>query len=178
MHHEKGDKMLNMTLNEIKGKITLYPENWDNTYTTNCYAYALGLDIPEFKICKGAYQPGSISMEFNPLVFDQYFNYNTLIENLENDLKMLDISYREVEPNEKIEDNEWKISVFTDNCDDERIIDFHFLRQNSDGVWFHKNGFSGKISNKDRSGKIITDVTKCYLAGYKYKKSYALKLEK
>lgn len=170
--------MLNINLKEISGKIKLYPESWDNIHTTNCYAYALGLDIPEYEICKGAYQPGTISTDFNPLIFNEYFDYNTLIENLEKDLKMLDISYREVAPDEKLANNEWKISVFTENCDNERIIDFHFLRQKSDGIWYHKNGFPGKISNKDRSGKIIIDPTKCYLAGYKYQKCYALNLEK
>lgn len=32
--------MLKMSLNEIRGKIQMYPENWVNMYSTNCYAYA------------------------------------------------------------------------------------------------------------------------------------------
>lgn len=138
----------------------------------------MGLDIPEYKICNGAYQPGSFSMEVNPLIYDEYFDYNTLIRNLENDFKILGISYREVQPNDQIDIDEWKISMFIENCDVDRIIDFHFLRQKSDGFWFHKNGFSGAVIKKDCAGKIITDPTKCCLARYKYNKCYALKLEK
>ena len=170
--------MLNMSLDELRSNIQIYPETWINLHTTNCYAYALGLDIPEYKICNGAYQPGSFSMDVNPLVFEEYFDYNTLIKNLENDLKKLGVFYREVEPDELLTTNEWKIALFTDNCDKERIIDFHFLRQKIDSSWFHKNGFSGSISKFDRSGKIITDPRKCYLLNYQYKKCYALSLKK
>ena len=53
--------MLKMSLNEIRGKIQMYPENWINMHTTNCYAYALGLDIRQSDICDYAYQPGTIS---------------------------------------------------------------------------------------------------------------------
>lgn len=28
--------MLKMSLNEIRGKIQMYPENWVNMYSTNC----------------------------------------------------------------------------------------------------------------------------------------------
>lgn len=169
--------MLNMSLDKVRDNIQIYPENWINIYTTNCYAYALGLDVPEYAICKGAYQPGSFSIDDNPLIYDVYFNYDTLLNNLESDFEKLGLSFREVEPDECLNINEWKIAMFTDSCDEDKIVDFHFLRQKSDGCWFHKNGFSGSISKLDRSGKVIVDPKKCYLLNYKYKKCYALSLK-
>ena len=85
--------MLKMSLNEIKGKIQMYPENWVNMYSTNCYAYALGLDVRENDICIGAYNPGIIS-ETSSLNGTEYFEYEALINGIAGDLKALDIEYR------------------------------------------------------------------------------------
>lgn len=170
--------MLNMDLSEIREQIQVYPENWINIYTTNCYAYALGLDIPEYKICKGAYQPGTISMDNNPLMFEKYFDYNTLTENLEKDLKTLGIYYKEVPPEYNVKTDEWKIALFIDSYYGEKIIDFHFLRQKSNANWFHKNGFKGVPRERDYLGKIITDPINCRLDPYKYKKCLCFNIRK
>lgn len=169
--------MLKMSLNEIRGKIQVYPENWVNLSTTNCYAYALGLDIKESDICSSAYQPGNISESYNP---NQFFYYKTLIKNLEEDFKTLDILYREIEPTDQINLGEWKIALLVDlygnDIFNDLVADFHFLRQKTNGIWFHKNGFQGTPSKKDYLGNIITDPTKCCLDPYEYKKCYALRV--
>ena len=45
----------------LKGKININKKHWYHFIKTNCYAYALGLDINEDRIMKKAYQPGVIS---------------------------------------------------------------------------------------------------------------------
>lgn len=129
---------LKMSKEDIRKQIQLKPQNWRNIGTTNCYAYALGLDIKENDICKYAYQPGTISNILNLSVHFDYFLYNTLIKNIEKDLKTLNILYREIELDDKIETNKWKMAVFADifedDCGELFISDFHFLRSNSDGV--------------------------------------------
>lgn len=179
MHHKKGDTMLKMSLNEIKGQIQIHPENWINIYSTNCYAYALGLDVGQFNICPYAYQPGTISEATIQLASEKTFFYDTLIENLENDLKVLGIDYKEVNPNYFVQEGEWKIALFTEKYfyDSEELLDFHFLREISNGIWFHKNGFKGLPSKRDYLGNIIIDPTTCRLEPYKYRKCYALKLK-
>lgn len=167
--------MLNMSLNEIRGKIQIYPENWVNKYTTNCYAYALGLDVRESDICKHAYQPGTISGTTNIHEL-KYFFYDMLIEGIESDLDVLGISYREVLEKEKLELNEWKIALFIDKYHGS-LIDFHFLRQKENGIWLHKNGYMGTISKKDYIEDIITVPSEAELFPYIYKKCYALKLK-
>lgn len=168
--------MLNMSLNQIRGKIQINPDVWVNMYTTNCYAYALGLDIREADICIGAYQPGRIS-ELTYLPNTECFEYKTLIEGIENDFDALNIKYREVNHNEKIAYNEWKIALLTEKYHG-KLADFHFLRQKQNGIWFHKNGFNGTISKKDYSGRIITDPISSNLNSYTYDKCYALKLNR
>ena len=46
--------------------------------------------------------------------------------------------------------------------------DFHFLRQDKDGTWSHKPG-SGFATNKDYSGKIITDPETANMNNFFYK---------
>lgn len=168
--------MLKMSLNEIKGKIQIYPENWVNMYSTNCYAYALGLDVRENDICIGAYNPGIISGT-SSLNGTEYFEYEALINGIAGDLKALDIEYHEVNPMEKIKINEWKIALLTEKYHD-KLMDFHFLRQNKSGLWSHKNGFNGIISKKDYLGRIIADPSVSELTPYTYEKCYALKINR
>ena len=181
MHREKGEFMLNMSLNEIRGQIQINPQNWINLGTTNCYAYALGLDIRESRICKSAYQPGTISGVFDPTILREYFLYSDLIKNIEKDLSALDIFYREINFNDKIDLDEWKIALFAETYNNDLdvfVSDFHFIRANSKGVWTHKPGYFGSPSKKDYSSQIITDLEKCDLYLYEYKKCYALRLNK
>lgn len=176
MHRETGDSMLKMSLNKIRGNIQVYPENWVNLSTTNCYAYALGLDIKESDICTNAYQPGTISNTSN-LTDSEYFSYSDLINGIEGDLNALNIHYREIEPHQQIALYEWKIALLIEKYYG-NLLDFHFLRQKENGIWLHKNGFRGSFSKKDYLGKIITDPVTNYFSPYTYAKCYALRLNK
>lgn len=168
--------MLKMSLDEIKGKIQIYPEYWFNFHTTNCYAYALGLDIPEYKICSGAYQPGTISQSAN-IRESEYFSKVELLKGLRKDLEILNVSYREVCYDTKIEEDEWKIALLFEKYYG-NLIDFHFLRENKNGNWFHKNGFNGIITKKDHLGRIITNPETAFLSPYTFDSCYALKIKK
>lgn len=168
--------MLKMSLNEIRGKIQMYPENWVNMYSTNCYAYALGLDIRQSDICDYAYQPGTISETTN-IFKSKYFSYDMLIKGIESDLELLQIAYRNVEEDEKLALNEWKIALFVDR-DFDKLVDFHFLRQKENGIWLQKNGYQGTISKRDHSDEVIVSPSSAELFPYIYKKCYALRLEK
>lgn len=172
---------LKMSPNEIRSQIQIKPKEWINLETTNCYAYALGLDINENDICEYAYQPGSISSKVaNLIIHFNYFLYSVLIKNIEKDFETLGISYKEIEPDDEIQDDEWKIALFVEFYDkyfmDDLISDFHFLRANSNGVWTHKHGYCNSPKKKDDSNKIITDLKECDLTLYEYRKCYALRL--
>lgn len=165
--------MLRMSLNEIRGKIQINPEYWINLYTTNCYAYALGLDLVESDICISAYQPGTIS-GVDSLGTKEYFTYNELIAGIESDLNILMLNYKEVDFNYVVSENEWKIALFIQNCSCDKLNDFHFLRTVNGGVWTHKDGFVGYPTKKDYLGHIIENPVDSFMCSYEYKKCYVL----
>lgn len=167
-----------MTSNEIRNNIKLDNINWKHIFTTNCYAFALKLDINERKIMKDAYQPGTMSGNY----LDRYFTYEQLMESIYQDLDYLDIEYKEIDPLESISSNEWKIAVFIDlfRYTDDKILlssDFHFLRQ-IDNNWYRKPRYISFPTSKDSYGVRITDPTKCRIYGKAYQKTYSLKLKK
>ena len=132
---------LKMSLQEIRDSIDLNKTIWKNIGDTNCYAFALGLDVVEESIIEHAYIPGVMSGSSiklcNDNEFDNSFKYDDFINNLYMDLNFLGISYREIYSDEKITDDEWKIAIYTSphilgGCDD-----FHFLRLCNDGYWHH-----------------------------------------
>ena len=166
-----------MNTEEIRNKIILDNINWKHIFTTNCYAFALGLDIKERSIMKDAYQPGTISN--NNL--GEWFTYGELLSNLKSDFDYLGIDYKEINPTDNIAEDEWKIALFIKiyNYNYGKIVlsDFHFLRQIGDS-WYHKPGYYGLPTNKDSNDKIITDPTMCNIYNKAYQKTYSLKLKK
>ena len=50
------------------------------------------------------------------------------------------------------------------------------MRQHSNDIWYHKNGFGGKVTNYDSFGKIIQNPKECYLRTRTYDKCLSLKL--
>ncbi|WZV04053.1 RHS repeat-associated core domain-containing protein [Lentisphaerota bacterium WC36G] len=46
--------------------------------------------------------------------------------------------------------------------------DYHWYRKDDDGTWSSKEGHGGKISNKDKDGKIITDPVTANRGDYTY----------
>lgn len=172
---------LKMSPNEIRNQIQIKPKEWHHLATTNCYAYALGLDIRESEICKHAYNPGTISKIFNLVVYFDYFLYSTLVKNLEKDLKKLKISYRQIEPNDIIKEDEWKIALFVNKSskvfnDDLLLTNFHFLRANSTGNWTYKPGCYGSPREIDDKNQIIINPKECYFDYYEYRKCNVLKI--
>ena len=176
--------MLKIPLEQLRGQIQVHPETWNNPSYTTSYAYALGLDIEESKICKNAYVPGRISGSLGPLSslsISEYFPYHKLERNFKRDLKALNISSKVVQPNAKIEKGDWKVAIFVSFYDDSRsykkLYMYKFLRQNPDGVWMYKNGYFNEPTNLDSDGQIIEDPRECHIKNYKYHKCYCLSLK-
>lgn len=168
-----------LTRDEIISKIDLNKVNWVNRYSTNCYAYALGLDVPQYEIGDYVYAPGVMSS--SPIFLPDYrvFTLDMLVKNLYRDFKYLGIEHRIINPDDKISEDEWKIALFVTLAyfnSKEKIDDYHFLRQREDGTWYHKNGFEGIVSNRDRLFKEIIDPSDCKLNDRDYVRTLALKL--
>ena len=164
---------------KIRNSIEIYKTNWINMQTTNCYAYALGLDIPERQICRHAYQPGVMS-GFNELEND-FFSYKDLIKGLKNDLNYLRISAREIDPLESVDLDEWKIALFVPlsiYCPPYLLADYHFIKCFPNNTWYHKYGYTSNISNLDDKSNVITNPESCTIDGFVYDKTLSLRLKK
>lgn len=176
MSHELTDYELSEFL---RANIVLNSRKWKHRFTTNCYAFALGLDIKESKIMPCAYIPGNIGSSREKIEYTHCFTYNNLINNIYDDLLYMRLKFREIDPMEKPLEDEWKIALLTTLLayEDylEYLSDFHFLREGSDGTWYHKLGWFKGVRNKDSKGRIITDPRKCVFKNTDYKLTLALK---
>ena len=94
----------------------------------------------------------------------------------------IQINFREIIPTDDISDNEWKIALMVeyldDNCSDDYLENFHFLRSNKNNNWIHKESYLSQISKKDDLNNNITDPRNCDMPLYQYKKCYALSLNR
>ena len=168
-----------MNIDEIKNSININKKKWKHIFTTNCYAYALGLDIRENSIMKNAYQPGIMGENYASVCNSDYFSYGLLLDCFYFDMRKLDIIVKEINPLDEIKADEWKIALFTSfyeyNGYTEMLSDYHFLRQMEDGYWYHKPGYLNKPTNKDSLGNLITSPNDCFIYGKEYKKTYSLR---
>lgn len=171
-----SDYELKMSIEEIRNKINVYKKHWLHKYTTNCYAYALGLDVPEYKICYHAYQPGVMSG--NQKVDYDSFSYDDLIANIYTDFETLGIEVHKIYPLQEVNKDMWKISLFIPEKDPDNLDDFHFLKCLPDNTWNHKYGYNGQIINFDDNDRTITNPEECYLEDLKYDKTFGLRLKK
>lgn len=173
--------ILNLDVYEVKQLISLREEYWEYDFDTNCYAFALGLDVPEGEITKKAYQLGVIGavvMEI-PIV---ELKKMTFEERLFLDLDALGIIHEEVSFDEcsgfkyvydkrgrtTFIDTYWLISLFSSGDD------FHFLRKSYNGKWWHKQGYFGCPTDLDSNKSVITNPEMCNIRGYEYVKTYKL----
>lgn len=161
-----------------------FKEGWKYVLETNCYAYALGLDIPVNYLAKYEdsihYDPGF----FGGMNLSAPFTEEKLFAHILSDMDALNLCCSEVSPDYNFGKNEWKIAVFGAVTDKEgKYKDFHFLRQTKPGfMWTHKQGFNLEPTNCDSDNKVILDPTKCKLYvqaednifDYKYLKTLCL----
>lgn len=156
----------------IKYLIDLKYDNWVNNKTTNCYAFALGLDLNQDDICPYAFEIGTMYFHFQNI----RRHYIKQLERLKLDLETLNIIYQECAIDAPLNSDEWKIAYFSDTFE----CGYHFLRQMPNGEWYHKPGFGLLPTNRDLSKEIIKDPRQV-VPDYKklfYKKNYDLKCYK
>ena len=166
--------MKNLLINtdEIVKLIDLKTNIWNYPSSTNCYAYALGLDIPYSKIGKHAYRVGCFSEDELKKQNINVYSLN-VEEALIYDLDCLGLTHEEVEPDYKIQlkdiENNFLISFFIGDDD------FHFLRKNNyDNFWYHKKGYLDFPRGRDDDGRIIQNPKDAFFIYYDYVKTYKL----
>lgn len=126
------------------------PELWNENIPenikdyTNCYSYAL--NRLEFNI-EDKLQPGQLSGK----KYDE-MDCNVILKYIRKDLNRIDIL--PVQNNTKLDCLHYKIALALDV--EHKKKDYHFYRQDSDGLWSHKPG-GNLATNLDASDNIIRD---------------------
>lgn len=116
----------------------LFDEKEGKYNNSNCYMYALGLTTP--KIFASIYEYKEIDDLIHNLGFISDIPYSTSLKenlySLQCDLENLGIDSYECTMLGDTHHGGYKIALF------KAPYDFHFIRQNSDGSWSHKLGYS------------------------------------
>lgn len=166
---------LKMSAEEIRAAMDLEKTVYTNVDETTCYAYMLGLDVPEKDIVEWAYIPGVMSGAEKDLTTCSTFYYKDFITNFYKDLEFLGIEYREVLPNEPIGSDEWKIAILLRKYWSQ-LDDYHFLRLGNDGIWRHKFIYH-QPTIYDSMGQIITNPETASFYPRYYDKCLSLRLK-
>ena len=123
------------------------PKLWNNLSdiphlkNTNCYDYAFNyISYREDKL-----QPGELSSG----KFKDY-TCESIINKLKEDYQDVQVSYFR----EKLDCSRYRIALAINTTTDDE--DYHFYRQDNNGLWSHKTG-KNDISRIDASGNIITN---------------------
>lgn len=130
-------KKTNQILFELKNNYCLpeyNPKKWDGLHT-NCYAYAL--DIPVSDPIEQIWTPGQISSKKQ----NHHF-FTRVTDEVKRDLDYLGISYRENDDSLRL--GEWRIAIYYRPTFHDMPLGFHVSRQDSDGCWSEKTGWSKK----------------------------------
>jgi len=128
------------------------PDKWNNLHPddlkiTNCYSYAFNRVEKNYS-SENTHkpQPGELS---NSSLNNR--SCNNIIKNVEDDLN---IKLEETSLTSPIKCNHYRIAIVLDNSGEYK--DYHFYRQDSDGLWSHKQG-KGKVKRFDASTNLIYD---------------------
>lgn len=125
-----------------------FKENLEKYRHVNCYGYALGIDLPEYIYKKYLnvesdgirHNLGFISGKKFPVTVQER------LDNLFSDFETLNIKWFETDIERPNEHGGYKIAFYCNNWRE----DFHLIRQNNDGSWSEKLGYSYKIIQTEK----------------------------
>ena len=122
-----------------------FEENKKQYEHVNCYAYALGLSLPD-SFYNRYNEVDDDGIRYNiGFISKQLFAFNKeqQLYNLYKDLEALNIQFYETNQSALNEHGGYKIAVYN-NC-----LDFHMKRQNCDGSWSEKMGYTFNFKQSD-----------------------------
>lgn len=162
---------LKNSLEEIRDSIDIAKKVWIHRQVTNCYAYALGIDM---HLPIDSFQPGA----FSGYMIVPPFSYTEIIRAIVADFNALGIDYGSIDPKDSIKDDSWKIALLLPGKDvSSRFHNFHFIRQFEDGIWYHKRGYGSRITNLDDYDDTITNPERARFKDLSYDSCFRLRLK-
>ena len=156
------NKIFYVTLPTNGYELDYKPILWDYTpvvESTNCYAYAINNQVnPDSNVFfDKTQQMGDYADErFTAFTKDaicaavqaDYAKYNLVFSK--------NLIFREIDKNSVCPAGTYKVALVVGIDYSNGVIDYHWYRQNSDGLWSHKPGIS-EVKCVDNSGDLIVD---------------------
>jgi hypothetical protein len=153
------------------------PEKWNkDTKIANCYLYAANNFDPKYSSYETEEDPGADPKHGNSSI-DKVNIYSTDPGELK---KFTDAIVQGAEhdgmtwtgKNANAAPDHYKAALFirpaTGGPDDGDVMDYHFIRRDSNGAWSQKEGAEGPVTNRDNSGNPITNPEKANMGEYKF----------
>lgn len=191
-----------MKLEKVQQKANFSTLKWRWNRKTNCYAYAVGLDIPDFLISRTIppYYLGYLftiyKKEFKTWQEHMDFLSNFFYDKrIQLDLKTIAIPFEQIDLTDKLRNEFERKIVFFKTVHQKYYLyygnhscqspipwhSFHFYVQDYDGIWKHKNGYEDAPTSKSRQNKMILnpiDDIHTYSDDYEYQSTYRLTLKR
>ena len=121
--------------------------NKEWNYDNNCYHYAFDLPTPDlfieayYRILDEDFSIEVGAISNLPYIDDDEYSLEILLKYLYSDLKELDINIYPSTINSPLEHDGFKVAIFYDDINK----DYHFVRQNAEGIWSQKYGLNRTI---------------------------------
>ncbi len=130
MHSEQFDviEAVRDSIVELGFPLRYPDERWEEAENVNCLAYVLNSIYGDLYVYR--------FFEKRSYIF-QIYHRDEVINIFEDKLKLFGISFFEVTLFEKIPETYYRVAI----CRASDFRDFHFARQNADGIWSHKMGW-------------------------------------
>lgn len=143
--------------------------DWSNSTIkalTNCYSYAINTHTYAIRNIDGSnvYLPLDPGVVSRKSIVGFYDDPSIIISATKNDFDSMSdtlnrvLSIEIVEAYEQCPVGSYKIALFVDpiSSSSDEIYDYHWLRQDADGLWSHKRG-TGDVTRVDDTGELIID---------------------
>ena len=119
---------------------------FNNTIHANCYAYALNMNIPDKN--EEVFIPGCISNKNAAELRTTHDIVNAVIK----DLDFLGIKYRIADNSTVCNSKEYRIAIYSAPSVPKCPLNFHFARQDCNGEWSEKKGWTGDVQKIGKRG--------------------------
>lgn len=160
----------------MKSSPAFNPNKWNRDQSIkkshNCYAYSLNLiNNKTSKLCDKYMkktkkrnckmfkpQPGRLSGYLDEYKDKKVFTCKRLYRRIRKDNPVI----KKLRPNQKVPEGYYKIALAVTSDFD----DYHFYRQDNDGLWSHKNG-KNRAKFTDKNSRLIKNPEKANRGKYK-----------
>jgi hypothetical protein len=168
---EKTEKSVSTKVGQFSSAPKYEPDKWNkDPGVSNCYVYAANDFNPKYSSTYTIMDPGNYGPENGINIYSTDPKELQKFANLQIDGAIAD-GMKWTGQHSKPAPGYYKVALLvkpaTGGPNDGDVMDYHWVRQDSNGKWSHKPGET-PVTNLDSSGKVIADPSKANFGGYRF----------